>query len=81
MAIVPHFYFDLDDNGRLAPDPDGLPLASLEEARTQAITALAEMARDHKPIADERALSITVRDGDGPLYRVDMMTRCVPVRG
>jgi hypothetical protein len=73
---LPHFYFDLDDNGLSSPDAEGLQFQSLEVARTEALRGLAEMARDEKTLADKREIVCTVRDGGGPVYRVAVVVRC-----
>lgn len=78
---MPHYWFDLADNGDFSRDLDGVPLASLRHACTAALSTLTEMARDKEPVPDERDLSITVRDGDGPCYRVALTMRSAPLRG
>jgi hypothetical protein len=48
---MPHYWFDLSDNGSThAADPDGLHLDQPGEVGRQALTTLAEMARDQKGV-------------------------------
>ena len=61
---MPRFYFDVYDTGRFSRDEEGLELSSIEEARSQALAALRDIARDELPDGDRREFLVKVRDGD-----------------
>ncbi len=62
---MPRYYFPSWDGDRLSEDRDGVELDALDEARTLAIIALVELARDVLPhAANGRSLKIRVLDGD-----------------
>ena len=62
---MPLYHFDVTDTGRLTRDEEGLELPNTQEARKQAIAALADIAKDELPDGDHREFIIEVRDG-GP---------------
>jgi hypothetical protein len=62
------FFFDTDDSGKRMRDEEGTQLASLEEARAEALTTLAGIAKDELPDGDHRDFSITIRDETGREY-------------
>jgi hypothetical protein len=76
---MPRFFFDFNENGATAIDLEGLDLASPDLARTEALSALAEMARDAPCRGEGRSLVCTVRDGDGAVHRLELTVRCVPL--
>ncbi len=54
---MPRYYFPSWDGDRLSEDRDGVELDALDEARTLAIIALVELARDVLPPCSQRPLS------------------------
>ena len=64
------FYFDQRDGDCFYPDEEGCEFASVELARIEATTALAEAARDALPGEVRRVMVIEVSDSDRrPLFR------------
>jgi hypothetical protein len=57
---MPRFYFDMVLNGRELSDDEGLELTSPAVAREEAMTAIAEMAKDEK--ACPKSIVIVIRD-------------------
>ena len=67
------YFFDENDTH----DRDGLEMAGREQARTQAVKALPDMARDVLPDGDELTLTVTVREADGPVFfRATLTLKC-----
>ena len=68
---MPLYYFDLF-NGSEEPDEDGIDLAGLDEARTQAVHLIGEMLRfDGNPVWDGHGLKVVVSDASrNPLFLV-----------
>jgi hypothetical protein len=62
---MPRYYFDTHDDDRFVPDNEGVELDGVEEAKTEAVTALPDMASDALPCGDRRDFVITVRDEGG----------------
>ena len=66
------FYFDIHEGDEIIPDEEGLELATVEDAYTEASRSLAGLAKD--VIASHRGtghqLAIEVRDHDGPVLAV-----------
>jgi hypothetical protein len=78
---MPHFFFDVRDNGEFTRDDDGLEFPSIETARDNAARALAEMARFVLPGSVVRELAIEVRDAARrPLLRTMLRYEAVPLR-
>jgi protocatechuate 3,4-dioxygenase beta subunit len=69
---MPRYYFPSWDGENFLPDEDGLEFEGIEQARTEAVRGLAEMARDSLcGSADERILKIRVVDQEGkPVHEV-----------
>ena len=61
------YFFDVTDTGIVSADDEGTELASIEEARREALQTLGEIARDELPDGDCREFVITIREGDGPV--------------
>lgn len=61
MAI---YYFDLNDNGVMIDDADGLEFESNERAFKEAVIALSEMSRDLKPEDGRKILRLSVYDAE-----------------
>lgn len=76
---MPLYYFDLDSGGRVATDSDGLDLASLEVARSEALNVLAQVVRDGRQMQDEQRLACTIRDDAGAVHRVELLVRSRPL--
>ena len=64
-TIMPHFYFDVDDGARVSPDTDGRELASLEDARGQALHMLGEIAKTEMRDGNRSQERIFIRDDGG----------------
>lgn len=63
---MPRFHFPTWDGVRWLPDEDGLEFVDLEQARTMAIRALAELAREVLPDRSEPlVLKTCVTDARG----------------
>lgn len=60
---MPRYHFDVTDTGRLTRDEEGLELPNLQEARKEAVAALADMAKDELPDGDHREFVVEVRHG------------------
>jgi hypothetical protein len=59
---MPHFYFDICEDGVLVPDDTGLKLENLQVARGEAARALTEIARHRVPGSDRLVLVVEIRD-------------------
>ena len=64
--VVPRYYFDFRDPDDAVTDTEGVELADVEEALTEALAALCGRAKDELRDGDERQFPVTVRDGDAP---------------
>jgi hypothetical protein len=51
---MPLYFFAITDTGKTSPDSEGTELASLEEAREEALRTLGEIVKDKLPDADHR---------------------------
>jgi hypothetical protein len=69
---MPLYFFDSRDDLRSVADDIGSELADLEEAKQEAMEALVGIARDRLPDGNFRDLSMTIRDGSGPLIVVSL---------
>jgi hypothetical protein len=61
---MPLYFFDVIDTGKTFSDTEGTELASLEDARREALQTLGEIARDKLPDGDYRNFVIEIREGD-----------------
>jgi hypothetical protein len=68
-SAMPHYYFDIRENDKIAVDELGLDLPDLQTAAVEAAQSLADMARDMLPAARCYSLGIDVRIGDEPLFK------------
>jgi hypothetical protein len=59
---MPHFYFDVREGERFAPDDEGTEFDSLEAAEHEAACAAAEIGRGRLPKGDAREVTIEVRN-------------------
>ncbi|UDL95519.1 hypothetical protein LGH83_04660 [Lichenihabitans sp. PAMC28606] len=62
---MPRFYFDSHDGDQFIRDDLGVILTDNEKARTVAIDALPDIARDVLPDGDHRVMIVLVRDEMG----------------
>ena len=62
---MPRFYFDIREGPRFIPDNEGQEVPDLAAAEREAMAAAASMARDLLPKGRARAVTITVRNGQG----------------
>ena len=62
---MPRYFFETDDGDVFDDDPEGLELADDAAARTAALQALPDMARDRIFEGDRRTFISTVRDEAG----------------
>ena len=73
---MPRYFFDLQDDAALHLDDEGTELEDTSTARTEAIHALAEFARDALPGGDSKHLHMTVRDAAGiTQFELDLVFR------
>ena len=64
--IMPHFHFDIHEDGKLQKDVEGVHLASIEDARREAQHILPAIAYDTIPEnGDVKTLMVLVTDEDG----------------
>ena len=56
------YFFDIDDNGTLVPDDEGIECASRPVMRETAIGALPGLARDAHDMGERHVIKITVRN-------------------
>ena len=77
---MPRYYFDSRDNEKFVSDEIGVEVASLQEVKTLASTAMAELARDVLPGSVARRLAIEVRDEFGLLLSVCLRFKIEPAR-
>lgn len=64
MAI---YYFDVDDNGSVSHDDQGVECSDFAGVKKEAISALVEMINDTLPDGDHHRMVIKVRDDGGNL--------------
>jgi hypothetical protein len=62
---MPRYYFDSLDGGPVLLDEEGLELDGIEAARREALSGLADFARDLVPNAKQGRMSVHVRDEVG----------------
>ena len=68
------FYFDMTVDGIALPDDEGLDLPSLDAARRDAMTSVAEMAKDHSAAIE---IVVDIRESERrPVARVRLSLRC-----
>lgn len=65
------YYFDLQDEGGITLDDEGLELRNLDLIQDEAARSLADMARDAVRMnASSQNMAIQVRDDTGPVMNV-----------
>jgi hypothetical protein len=62
---MPRYFFDIEDNGELTVDDEGLELSSEKAVRDEAIRALPELAKDELPDGAQHSFWVKVRDESG----------------
>jgi hypothetical protein len=63
-----HFFFHTED-GRAIADDEGLDLATLDDARIEAVRVLGDILRENpQELLSTGALRLTVTDGSGLVY-------------
>ncbi len=65
---MPRYFIDTDDGNDLLIDGEGQVLLSEASARSFALDALPDMARDKMPDGDRHTFTVGVRDGTGALF-------------
>ncbi len=74
------YFFDIQDGSDITQDDTGLELASLHEARVEAVLALAEFAKEVLPTDGcEHAFLITIRENDKPVLLTKLLFEAVPI--
>jgi hypothetical protein len=69
-----HYFFDLWHSGKELPDETGADFPNLEEATSEALTTLGEMARDCLRNGDRRDTVISIREEGGPVLVTASLT-------
>jgi len=64
---MPRYFIDTSDGNLSIIDDVGQEIASDEAARTAALDALPDMARDEIPDGDERTFSVSLRNMRGDI--------------
>ncbi|PBC09381.1 hypothetical protein [Mesorhizobium sp. WSM3859] len=62
---MPRYFFDFTDNASETPDPEGVDLPDVGEAKNEAIRTLAEILQEILPDGNHREISFCVRDEAG----------------
>ena len=66
---MPHYYFDICENGETATDEEGLELPNLQAAEIEAARSLGDMAKNMPPGLERHDIEIAVRNEQGPLFK------------
>jgi hypothetical protein len=81
QTSVPLYFFDSRDGETFIEDDVGLEFATLEEARDEATSALATMAKEALPGSERRELVIEVRDAlREPVLRTCLVFEAIRLR-
>lgn len=62
--MTTRFFFDIQSDGKLTVDDEGMEFSSLQDAQNEAVRSLGEIARDASRNGELFRLSIGVRSGD-----------------
>jgi hypothetical protein len=62
------YFFDVIADGKLIPDEEGMNLPNIDAARLEATCSLADLARDIIRSKRPPALTISVRNSEGPVF-------------
>jgi hypothetical protein len=73
---MPHFYFDTSCSGGHQNDSEGLAFENDDQARTEALKALGEIAKEETPRGAPNDFRISVRDARGiVVFRASLRLR------
>jgi hypothetical protein len=64
------FYFDMRDGNGVCRDDDGEELSTMAIARDVALKTVGEAIKDLTRGSSQGRLELTVRDGEGPVFKV-----------
>lgn len=79
---MPRYFFDIEDNGHVNLDAEGLEISSEKHVRDEAIRLLPELAGDELPDGPEHFFWVKVRDESGAyIFQASLELRCVWLRG
>jgi hypothetical protein len=73
------YHFDYRDSGKLITDYVGTPLDSFEEAKVEAVRALAQLAKDELQGPERRQLAIEIRAENDPVLQVVLTLEVKPL--
>ncbi len=75
---MPRFYIDTSDQDFYCRDETGFELPDLKAAKTAAVDALPDMARDELPDGDHRTFLTIVRGEDGaPILQASLVLNVI----
>jgi hypothetical protein len=74
---MPRYFFDFDDGLTHLIDDEGTECDSLEQAKQAAFRTLPDMARELCPDDDGRHVSVQIRDGEGSVVAIAVLTLAV----
>ena len=78
---MPRYYFHFLNDDALLCDEDGLEFDGIDDVRNEAAAALAERAKDVRPGALRRVLSVDVRDEESePVLQARLVFEVVRLR-
>ena len=63
---MPVYFFDRSEDGEFSRGDYPIECASVDEARREAVRALAEIAKEEFPNGDRRQIAIQIREDGGP---------------
>ena len=76
-SSMPRYFFDESDGDKHDRDEVGLLLDGPDAARSEAVRALPDMARDVLPDGHHRTLAVSVRTpDDGVVFRASLTLKC-----
>jgi hypothetical protein len=71
---LPRFYFDIDEDGVITPDEEGIECGTTAAVRETAIDALPGLAAELAMPRDRHVLRIAVRDQTGkPVFHASLI--------
>ncbi|MGX0961441.1 DUF6894 family protein [Bradyrhizobium sp. 521_C7_N1_3] len=76
---MPRFYFDFHGDDGVTIDDDGGEFSGVEDARKEALTALADASRDFARHYADGRMAILIRSSKGPVLEIsaDFKTRWI----
>jgi hypothetical protein len=73
MWAMPRYFFDMHDGGPVLVDEEGQELDGLQAAQREALSGLADLARDVVLKAERESMGVSVRDEAGRIvYRATL---------